>query len=160
MSVILMTDMDRQRALSVVCDELMTKELMLRLNGNPICQNLVPETLLHFLPSQYEMMVVGVYDGQYQVMLMDMASAQTERIRMSDAVLLMLISRVPLYIEEGLMQRQCVSFDEHSTGVAIPINTMDVEKLREMLGHAVEDENYELASQIRDEIKRRNHQEA
>ena len=158
MSVILLTDMDRQRALSVVCDELMTRELLLRLHDNPMCQNMLPESLLQFLPSEYEMMVVGVYDGQYQVMLMDVLSGKTVRIRMSDAVLLMILSRVPLYIEEGLMQRQCVPFEADSTGVTIPINTMDVERLRQVLTNAVNEENYELASQIRDEIKRRSHQ--
>lgn len=160
MSVIMLTDMNRQRALSVVCDELMSRELMLRLKANDICQNLLPETLLQFLPSEYEMMVVGIFDGQYQVMLMDTLSGKNVRIRMSDAVLLMLISRVPLYIEEGLMQRQCVPFDENSTGVAIPINTMNLERLQQLLTNAVDEENYELASHIRDEIKRRSHQEA
>lgn len=159
MSVILLTDMDRQRALSVVCDELMTKELLLRLNGNPVCQNMLPESLLPFLPSEYEMMVLGVYDGQYQVVLTDISSGKGVRIRMSDAVLLMLIARVPLFIEEGLMQRQCVPFDAESTGVTIPINTMDMDRLQQVLAHAVDEENYELASQIRDEIKRRSHQE-
>jgi hypothetical protein len=81
----------------------------------------------------------------------------TSRIRMSDAVLLNLISHIPLYIEENLMQRQCFPFDEKTqTQLAIPINTMDVKHLKSALEKAVDDENYELASHLRDEIKRRN----
>ena len=55
------------------------------------------------------------------------------------------------------MQRQCFPFDEKTqTQLAIPINTMDVKHLKSALEKAVDDENYELASHLRDEIKRRN----
>ena len=116
---------------------------------------MLPEVLLQLLPSSYEMMIVGIYDGQYQVMLMDMESGESVRIRTSDAVLLSIISHVPLYIEERLMQRQSVAFEEHATGVSIPINSMDTARLKAALKNAVEEENYELASQLRDEINRR-----
>ena len=53
------------------------------------------------------------------------------------------------------MQRQRVAYDEHGTGVSIPINSMDTPRLKAALRNAVEEENYELASQLRDEIKRR-----
>ena len=38
---------------------------------------------------------------------------------------------------------------------SIPVNSVSVEALKEALKRAVEDENYELASQLRDEIERR-----
>ena len=76
-------------------------------------------------------------------------------MRMSDAVLLNIISECPLYIEEQLMRQQSVPFDENARGVAIPINTMDVRRLNMALQRAIDNENYELASQLRDEIKRR-----
>jgi hypothetical protein len=75
---------------------------------------------------------------------------------MSDAVLLTLIcDDIPLYIEENLMKRQCVDYDPKATGIAIPINTMDRRRLNEALRQAIEVENYELASHLRDEINRR-----
>ena len=156
LSVILLTDEARKRALSVVCDAEMTRQLLMRLKGNrEVCRTMLPEVLLQLLPSRYEMMIVGVYDGQYQVMLMDLESGDSVRVRTSDAVLLSIISHIPLYIEERLMNRQSVPFDEHATGVAIPINSMDTPRLKAALKNAVEEENYELASQLRDEIKRR-----
>ena len=156
LGIVILTDETRQRALSVVCDADMTHQLMLRMKGNrEVCKTMLPEVLLQMLPSSYEMMIVGVYDGQYQVMLMEMEHGQTVRIRISDAVLLSIISHVPLYIEERLMQRQGVPFDENAKGIAIPINSMDTPRLKIALKNAVEDENYELASQLRDEIKRR-----
>jgi len=155
-SVILLTDMERKRALSVVCDADMTRQLLIRLSGpKELSRTMLPEALVQLLPSSYEMMIVGVYDGQYQVMLMDVESGDSVRVRMSDAVLLSIISNVPLYIEDRLMGQQSVVFDEHASGVAIPINSMDVPRLEAALRNAVENENYELASQLRDEIKRR-----
>ena len=156
MSVILLTDEARKRALSVVCDTDISRQLLLRLQGNrQESRIMLPEALLQLLPSSYEMLIAGVFDGQYQVILMDMMNGTTVRVRMSDAVLLTLVAQVPLYIEENLMKRQSVAFNEHATGVAIPINTMDTDSLRMALDHAVEEENYELASQLRDEINSR-----
>jgi bifunctional DNase/RNase len=81
----------------------------------------------------------------------------TSRIRMSDAVLLSLISKIPLYIEENLMNRQCFPYNEKTQyQLSIPINTMNLDHLKRELEKAVDEENYELASHLRDEIKRRN----
>ena len=156
LSVILLTDEARKRALSIVCDAEMTRQLLVRLKGNrEVCKTMLPEALLQLLPSSYEMMIVGVYDGQYQVVLMDMENGNSVRVRTSDAVLLSIISHIPLYIEERLMERQSVPFDEQATGIAIPINSMDTPRLKIALDNAVAEENYELASQLRDEIQRR-----
>ena len=153
-AVILLTDMQRMNAITVVCDEQMMQQILMRMQNPRICATMLPEALFSLLPSKYEMMVFGLYQGQYQVVLMD-EKGESARLRMSDAVLLMLISDIPLYIEEKLMQRQCTPYDETAPGIAIPINTMDEPRLKMALQHAIDDENYELASQLRDEIKRR-----
>ena len=158
-AVVILTDNARQRALSLVCDGEMTRQLLMRLQGpRDVCKTLLPEVLIQMLPmfpSNYELMVVGIFDGQYQVVLMDIDGGTSVRVRMSDAILLSMISHIPLYIEEGLMQKQCTHFEENAQRIAIPINTMDTSRLQQALDHAVESENYELASQLRDEIKRR-----
>lgn len=158
LSVIILTDMERKNALSIVCDEHMTHQLLMRVNKVKECNNMLPETLVSLLTDKYELMIFGLYDGQYQVVLMD-EFGNSKRIRMSDAILLTLISEIPLFIEGTLMSRQSVSFDANAKGIAIPINTMDVSRLKQALQHAVEDENYELASQLRDEISRRSDKE-
>lgn len=153
-ALILLTDMNRMHAITVVCDDPMMQQLLMRLQNRQLCRNMLPEALVSLLPSKYEMMVFGLFQGQYQVVLMD-EHGESTRLRMSDAVWLMLISDIPLYIEESLMKRQSTPYDETATGIAIPINTMDVPRLKMALQHAIDDENYELASQLRDEIKRR-----
>ena len=135
MAVIILTDGERKRALSVVCDEPMSQQLQ----------------------ESYEMLICGLFEGQYQVMLMNNIG-DSVRLRMSDAVLLSLISDIPLYIEDNLMERQCFPFDERAQKIAIPINTMDLSRLQSALADAIENENYELASQLRDEINKRHHE--
>ena len=157
MAVIILTDEERKRALSVVCDEPMSQQLQMRIANPKACRNMLPETLLGLLPESYEMLVCGLLDGQYQVMLMN-GIGDSVRLRMSDAVLLNLISDIPLYIEDNLMERQCTPFDERAQKIAIPINTMDLSRLQSALADAVENENYELASQLRDEINKRHHE--
>lgn len=155
LSVILLTDEARQRALSIFCDEQTTQQLLLRLQSPAICGHLLPEALVNMLTAKYEMMIYGVHDGQYQVVLADTDFERSVRIRISDAVLLHIISGYPLYIEEELMKHQCIPFKEDAKGVAIPINTMDRQRLNVALERAIDEENYELASQLRDELKRR-----
>ena len=153
-SVIILTDELKQRALSVVCDQAVAQQFAIRAN-NEMSRLMLPEALLQLIGHHYEMLIVGLYDGQYQVLLMDLDSNHSVRIRLSDAVLLSVISDFPLYIEDRLMQQQSAPFDENTNQVAIPINTMDAESLQSALERAVEAENYELASHLRDEIKSR-----
>lgn len=157
LSVTVLTDDDCRRALSVVCDESMTRQILLRLQSPRFCNTLLPEVLLAMLAGhEYEMMIFGIHDGQYQVELSDCDNNRSVRIRMSDAVLLTMITNdIPLYIEESLMNQQSVPFNPDATGIAIPINTMDNQRLNDALQHAIDEENYELASHLRDEINRR-----
>ena len=153
LSVILLADDERKRALSIICDKLMTDQLMLRLQSRNSCTSMLPESLVQMLPDEYEMMVYGLHNGQYQVVLADKEFNRSVRLRISDAVLLSIVAGYPLYIEERLMNTQSVPFDENATGVAIPINTMDIQRLNLALENAIDTENYELASQLRDEIR-------
>ena len=53
------------------------------------------------------------------------------------------------------MKRQSYPCEDFTKGVAIPINTMGMDYLKQALDKAVEEEDYELASHLRDEIKLR-----
>lgn len=63
--------------------------------------------------------------------------------------------KIPLYIDEELFLRQSSKFNMKADGVALPVNALPVSMLEKSLGKAVAAENYELASQLRDEINRR-----
>ena len=155
LAVILLTDEARQHALTVVCDHPMMQQLLMRLHQPSQCRRMLPEALLQMLTGRHELMIYGLHDGQYQVVLADESFERNAMIRLSDAVLLAVMSDIPLYIENQLFERQSIPFEEGAKGVDIPINTMDVPRLNIALQRAVEEENYELASQLRDEINRR-----
>ena len=154
-AVILLTDMLRERAISVVCDERMTQQFMMRMRHPELCRTFLPEALSQMLEQHYELMVYGLHDGQYQTVLSDIDFNKNTSIRMSDAVLLSMITGYPMYIEETLFMRQSNPFDENAKGIAIPINTMDRSRLNIALQNAIDNENYELASRLRDEIQLR-----
>lgn len=74
--------------------------------------------------------------------------------RAADAVLVALTYHCPIYINAELFERQYLR--ELGNGVvSFPLNVLSLELLEDVLRTAVENENYELASQIRDEINRR-----
>lgn len=160
LSVIVLTDLGEEKGLSVVCDKAMTDQLSLRLALNEQRYQLLPEVLVSMLLSEgniddYELMVYDVADGQYKVSLMNKLTLALRPIRMSDAVLLSLISSIPLYIDEGLMMRQSSPYRPESDGIHIPINTLETHRLNEELEKAIGEENYRLASFIHKELQRR-----
>ena len=66
---------------------------------------------------------------------------------------------ISLYVEWGLMEKQSVEYYEKAKGLSIPVNTISDEMLQTALDKAIREENYEMASHLRDEINRRKHKE-
>ena len=125
----------------------------------PVKHLMLPEVLWQVISSQtdvhYEILISDIIEEQYRAILYDTESLEPVAIRASDAVLLSFISNIPLFIEEKLMKRQSVPYQRSSNGVAMPLNAISNKMLQEALDKAVEDENYELASHLRDEMRRR-----
>ena len=88
--------------------------------------------------------------------------------RTSDAVALAIRTNSPIYTTEEIMQNMAIIFDEQATlaqddssGDDIEINneeelsSLRLDALKHRLRDAVNEENYELATRLRDEINRR-----
>jgi uncharacterized protein len=86
--------------------------------------------------------------------------------RTSDAVAIALRTNSPIYTTEQIMQDLAVVFDENENVLSSPpqrsvsadapeIEEDTIEELRLKLQAAIDDENYELASILRDEINRK-----
>lgn len=81
--------------------------------------------------------------------------------RTSDAVALAVRADCPIFIYESLLDRECLRITdpdtpkknpgENSNATGIPT---DITLLKEALKKAIEEENYELAARLRDEIER------
>lgn len=160
LGLLILTDEAKVRQITIVCDKAMAVQLELRIKNIPITKIMLPEVLCKLLKKQdthdYELVMDNIVDGQYRTVLYDKDTMEPMIIRASDAVLLSLVGDIPLYIESGLMLRQSVPYNENSRGVSLPVNTISDEMLQAALDKAIADENYELASHLRDEKKRRN----
>ena len=163
LSVVVLTDEQCQRALTIICDEPMTQQLLIRMNHLPGEDKMLPEVLTTMMLAQnqgetqdYELLVYDVDDGQYKVVLTSMKSQLSIPIRISDAALLAIFSDIPLQIDEKLFLRQCSKYVPNTSGLVIPINTIGLEQLNEELQKAIAEENYRLASSLHEEIMKRN----
>lgn len=159
LGVLVLTDEKEQRQITFVCDRAMAVQLELRVHQVPLTQIMLPEVLCKVLDNQTEislgLFISGIENGQYRVLLYNKETLDMLPIRASDAVLLSVAGGIPIYIEAELMAKQSVPFSKHSRGVSLPVNTISDDMLKMALEKAIEDENYELASQLRDEQLRR-----
>lgn len=74
--------------------------------------------------------------------------------RASDAIAVALRTGRPIYIEEEIIDRvqKNIAEERHST---INIENMSTEELDHLLEKAVDEEDYELAAKVRDELRKR-----
>lgn len=160
LGLLILTDEAMLRQITVVCDKAMAVQIELRVKRLPITQIMLPEVLCKVLDSvgkqRFELLIDDISDGQYHTVLNDSYTLDSRLIRTSDAVLLSLVGDIPLYIDSRLLKRQAVPYNRFARGVSLPVNTISDDMLQAALNRAIADENYELASHLRDEQKRRN----
>lgn len=164
LALIVLTDQAKERQLSIVCDKHMEYQFGLRMSKTALhTDRLLPEVLTNVLKNQggmrFEVLISDVLDGEYRCMLVNETTFESLPMRASDAILFANISNSPIYIEYNLMMRQSVRYSANPRGMALPINTLSDEMLQQALDKAVADENYELASNLRDEMNRRKERE-
>jgi len=158
--LLILTDEEEKRQLTIPCDRHVMEEFTLRFQRVPVGHLLLPEVLWQVIATQtdhdFELIITDLIEGQYRVQLYNTRTLEPIAVRAVDAVLLSYISKIPLFIEEQLMEKQSVPFQTGATGVSLPVNVVSDEMLRKALDKAVTDENYELASHLRDELRKRN----
>lgn len=159
LGLLILTDEAMSRQITVVCDKAMAVQIELRVKHVPITGIMLPEVMCHVLGTdkdeRFEMVIEDIVDGQYRTMLYDKYSLEPLLIRTSDAVLLSIVGDIPVYIDSLLMRRQSVPYNKYARGISLPVNTISDEMLQTALDKAIADENYELASHLRDEMRRR-----
>lgn len=74
--------------------------------------------------------------------------------RTSDAVALALRYKCPMYTTESIMESEHLH-DMGEGKFSVPITSVSIEMLEDALQKAIEKEEYETASQLRDEIRKR-----
>lgn len=175
-SLIVMTDVNGQRQLSIVCDRYMRHEFASRYRmkmqtenadkataDNSAKNNLktaLPETLGTLIKDiaglQLEVVIVNVFDGQYVAVIEDKTSGLSLPIDVTAGALMCYANDMPLCIEESLWAKQSVPYlGRKAQGVALPLNTLTLDMLKQALDKCIKEERYELAKQLKEEIDRR-----
>ncbi len=162
-SFVTLIDKYATREINVACDRITATQIDLRMEPKiPITHLLLPEVLMsiigkHIDISKMYILISDIKNGQYIVHVHDGSDEDDGvQIRISNAILLSVASGIPLIIEEWLMRLQSVPHcDENRERLAVPINSISDDMLQDSLKRAVDNEDYELASELNKEIKRR-----
>ncbi len=159
--LLVLTDSAEQRQVALPCDTHVLAEFGLRMENNPVIDKLLPEVLWNVIHWQtdlrLEVHIDTLVDGKYRALLSNADTLEEIPVSASDAVLLSFVSRgeIPVLMEESLFMRQSTVYDSQAVGISLPVNTITDEMLQSALEKAVKNENYEMASQLRDELNRR-----
>lgn len=159
--LLVLTDSAEMRQVAIPCDRRTLGEFGLRVERLPIVGKLLPEALWHVLQWQtdlrLEVHIDSLHEGRYQAVLSNEDTLEEVPISATEGVLLSFVSRgdIPVMMDEQLFMRQSTVYDSEAVGVSLPVNTISEEMLQRALDKAVSNENYEMASHLRDEINRR-----
>lgn len=158
--LLILTDSFQKRQIAIPCSSRMFDEFKARMN-NPKHHAELADILFNVIKWQtelsLELVIINVDNGHYSAILSNTDSLEQVPLDGAQAVLLNYISKdkIPLFIEEKLFLKQSSVYDMKATGVSLPVNTLSRSMLRKAMEKAIAAENYELASQLRDELNRR-----
>ena len=127
----------------------------------PLTHDLFPTLTMHLGATLKQIVIYKAKDGVFYSYLYFDKEGEEIKIdaRTSDAVALALRFRAPIYTTESILSKECL----HEMGggsFSVPVNMITLPMLKEALQKAINEENYEQASRLRDEIQRREEEEA
>ena len=159
--LLILTDMADEQQIAVPCKKKQLDSFRLRLSQAPVTNSMLPEVMWQamrwFLDRPMEVVINEVNEGQYKALLIATELGMQLPILASEGILLTLVSKgqVPIKVEEHLFRRQSTPYNKDNVSLSLPINTITDKMLDAALQKAVQNENYEMAGHLRDEMKRR-----
>ncbi len=122
----------------------------------PLTHDLFPTLTMHLGAELKKIVIYKAKDGVFYSYLYFDKDGEEFKIdaRTSDAVALALRYKCPMYTTEKIMESEHL----HDLGkgkFSVPITSVSLQMLEEALQSAIEKEEYEQASQLRDEIRKR-----
>ena len=156
--VITMTDNNEERALSIVTNREMAMNLKEHEKNLDSVQTNVLDALYRHLILTGTDPVRGIVldaekDKGFKAFLH--FSEDRTQVKADQAILLSFICGIPVHATKNAFMYFSTPFNKNVQSVALPIIGLPEPMLKKALDQAIGDENYEMASFIRDEIKRR-----
>lgn len=158
--VALLNEKDGSRCLPVLVGPLEAQAIAIsqvqRKMPRPGIYDLYVNTLKSFDATPTEVQIYRIRAGIFYSHLFMEKDGNTTYIdcRTSDALALAVRCEIPIYIEEDLLERNCVHLESNGS-FSLPISTASTKVLKEAMAQAVANENYEFAARLRDEINSR-----
>lgn len=170
---LILEDIEGQRQLPIIIGSPEAQAITIPLKNlvppRPLTHDLFATCLLELGSSIREILIYKAVDGIFFSYIYLTRGIEIIKIdsRTSDAIALALRFHCPIYIYESILERECVrileqdieQYGEHEVPVKedkeLGIKTQSLSSLKKALAKAIEEENYELASVLRDEIARR-----
>lgn len=160
-AMITLVNKTRDRQINIITDNSIREQLLLRLKGEVDTKKLLPEVFNALLSDmtakgEYKILIQTVVNGEYVTEIYNTLLGISHRIRISDAILMSIVTDIPIYIKRKLLEIQGTKFDESDRySTALPINTMPIEALEDSLENCISNEDFELASKLAEEIEKR-----
>ncbi len=132
----------------------MTRRLFFERSALYVAMSLIPAEMKKLMYIHID----GLIDSQYHAHLVRRnadINEELHELRISEAVLLSVVSGIPLYIDDHLWRIQSTPHIANSNGTSIPTNTLPLPMLKKALQEAIDTENYELAKVLNEEINNR-----
>ena len=126
----------------------------------PLTPDLFPTLTMHLGATLKQITIYKAKDGVFYSYLYFDKDGEEFKIdaRTSDAVALALRYKCPMYTTESIMESEHLH-DMGEGKFSVPITSVSLQMLEEAFQSAIEKEEYEQASQLRDEIRKRKEKE-
>lgn len=133
----------------------------------PLTHDLIQSILSGFGIILVEILIYKYVDGVYfsRLKLKQNDNIIEIESRTSDAVAVALRTKAPIYTTEAIMQEQAIIFEENASEIeqteedtldlSLDYSLLNEDELETMLNDAIQGEDYELASILRDELDKK-----
>lgn len=157
--LLVLLDQKKMRQLAVLCDEHLFQQVYVRLSDEKQdWGNEYPEVFASLLKEsgrKFEVDIYGMSRGIYQASLVDVETGESKAIKCSHAVFMALVANFPIYVDADLMRRMGTPYETGAAKASLPISVLPERLIKKTMDDAIAAEDYELASDLRDELKRR-----
>lgn len=157
--VVTLTDTQEVRALSIVTDKPMANEIKFHQLDKDVKHPHLVDVLAKMICEQGSQNYHVVFEANGKIgpkaKLVNVITSTEYSLPQDEAVLLAVAAGLEIFTNMEVLQNFTTPFSKDVMSVALPIVGLPDSLLKKALEKAVEEENYEGASFIRDEMKRR-----
>lgn len=160
--LLVLVDRKNQRQLSVLCDLDIYNQVYSRMSVKDFdWSDSYPEVFASLLKScgrKFEIDIYGMSQGLYQASLVDVETGVSKPVKCSHGVFMAMVTDMPIYVDKDLLDTMGTTFKEGIAKASLPISVIPDGLIQKTMEDAVASEDYELASELRDELAKRKEQ--